>query len=65
MQVYVAQYHVAQNKKMSLSDFSVTIKTAANKACTRRWGFCANLKQFSTPQHFSSRTAFRRPPQRG
>ena len=36
-----------------------------NKACTRRWGFCAHPKQFSTPQHFSSRTASRRPPQRG
>jgi hypothetical protein len=21
----------------------------ANKACTRRWGFCRNLKHFSTP----------------
>jgi hypothetical protein len=37
----------------------------ANKACTRRWGFWRNPKQFFTPQHFPSRTAFRRPPQRG
>jgi len=40
-------------------------KTQANKACTRRWGFWRDSKPFSTPQHFSSRTAFRRPPQRG
>jgi hypothetical protein len=36
-----------------------------NKACTRRWGFWRDSKHFSTPQHFPSRTAFRRPPQRG
>ena len=29
-----------------------------NKACTRRWGFCGNLKQFPTPFHFSGWTAF-------
>ena len=27
-----------------------------NKACTRRWGFWRDSKQFSTPQHFPSRT---------
>jgi hypothetical protein len=36
-----------------------------NKACTRRWGFWRDSKPFSTPYPFSSRTAFRRPPQRG
>ena len=36
-----------------------------NKACTRRWGVWRDSKPFSTPQHFPSRTAFRRPPQRG
>jgi hypothetical protein len=36
-----------------------------NKACTRRWGFWRDSKPFSTPQHFPSRTASRRPPQRG
>jgi len=36
-----------------------------NKACTRRWGFGGIFKHFPTPQHFSNRTASRRPPQRG
>jgi hypothetical protein len=36
-----------------------------NKACTRRWGFGGIFKHFPTPQHFPSRTASRRPPQRG
>jgi hypothetical protein len=36
-----------------------------NKACTRRWGFGGIFKHFSTPQPFSNRTAYRRPPQRG
>jgi hypothetical protein len=36
-----------------------------NKACTRRWGFGGIFKHFPAPQHFPSRTAFRRPPQRG
>jgi hypothetical protein len=36
----------------------------ANKACTWRWGFCGNLKQFSTPFHFSGWTASPSPPQR-
>jgi len=31
----------------------------------RRWGVWRNPKQFSTPYHFSARTASRRPPQRG
>jgi hypothetical protein len=36
----------------------------ANKACTRHWGVWRDSKHFSTPQHFSSWTASRRPPQR-
>jgi hypothetical protein len=44
---------------------SISMKTRRNKACTRRWGFWRDSKPFSTPQHFPSRTAFRRPPQRG
>ncbi len=38
--------------------------TWANKACTRRWGVWRDSKQFSTPQHFPSRTASPSPPQR-
>jgi len=40
-------------------------QNAPNKACTRRWGVWRDSKPFSTPQHFPSRTASRRPPQRG
>ncbi len=36
----------------------------SNKACTRRWGFGAIFKHFSTLLVFSVWTAFRRPPQR-
>jgi hypothetical protein len=33
--------------------------------CTRRWGFWRDSKHFPTPYPFPSRTAFRRPAQRG
>jgi hypothetical protein len=44
---------------------NLPMQNAPNKACTRRWEFWRDFKQFSTPQHFPSRTAFRRPTQRG
>ena len=50
---------------LSISASESSSSTASNKACTRRWGFCAIFKQFSTLLVFSVWTAFRRPPQRG
>jgi hypothetical protein len=55
----------AKIAKAKIAKFKAVLQNAPNKACTRRWGFWRDSKHFSTPQHFSSRTAFRRPPQRG
>ena len=46
------------------AQIAISSQMPPNKAFTGRWGFCANLKQFSTPQPFSARTGFVRPPQR-
>ena len=43
---------------------NLQIGVVANKACSGRQGVWRHLRQFYTPQPFSVRTAFRRPPQR-
>jgi hypothetical protein len=54
-----------QVQRLFFQQSSLKAVALPNKACTRRWGFGGIFKPFSTPQHFSNRTAFRRPPQRG